>query len=107
MIHEHVTRQVHIGSGYSYLQQFLSLVAQAAVRENWISCVGIGRGVLSYPEFPADALEGRPLRLKNLCRTFSDCRTGPRNGSISGCYPLDPYYKKLSGAQKLERLRAY
>ncbi len=106
-IHEHFPRQVHIGSGYSYLQQFLPLVAQAVVRENWISCVGIGREVLSYPELPADTLAGRPLRLKNLCRTFSDCSTGPRNGLISGCYPLDPYYKKLTEAQNLKRLRTY
>jgi len=101
-----IRRQVHIGSGYSYLQQFLPLVAQATVRENWISCVGIGREVLSYPELPSDTLAGRPLRLKSLCRTFSDCSTGPRNGLISGCYPLDPYYKKLTEAQKVKRLRS-
>ena len=106
-IRERFPRQVHIGSGYSYLQQFLPLVAQAAVRENWISCVGIGREVLSYPELPADTLAGQPLRLKKLCRTFSDCCTGPRNGLISGCYPLDPYYKKLTEAETVKRLRSY
>jgi hypothetical protein len=29
-----------------------------------------------------------------ICRTFSDCTTGPRNGLVSGCYPLDPFYKE-------------
>ena len=49
--------------------------------------------VLSYPELPADTLAGNPLERKRVCRTFSDCTTAPRNGLISGCYPLDPYYK--------------
>ena len=30
---------------------------------------------------------------KKICRTFSDCTTAPRNGMVSGCYPLDPFYK--------------
>jgi hypothetical protein len=49
--------------------------------------------MLAYPEMPADVLAGRPLRAKSLCRTFSDCTTGPRNGLVSGCFPLDPFYK--------------
>ena len=49
--------------------------------------------LLSYPELPLAALRGEALDRKRLCRTFSDCTTGPRNGMISGCYPLDPYYK--------------
>jgi 2,4-dienoyl-CoA reductase-like NADH-dependent reductase (Old Yellow Enzyme family) len=106
-IHQRFPNQIHIGSGYSYLQQFLPLVAQAVVRENWISCVGIGREVLCYPELPADTLAGRKLQSKKLCRTFSDCSTGPRNGLISGCYPLDPYYKRLPEAEIVKRSRAY
>jgi hypothetical protein len=50
--------------------------------------------VLSYPDLPADVLEGRPLARKRICRTFSDCTTAPRNGLVSGCYPLDPFYKE-------------
>ena len=48
---------------------------------------------LSYPELPADLLAGRPLQRKRICRTFSDCTTAPRNGMVSGCYPLDEFYK--------------
>ena len=47
----------------------------------------------AYPDLPADVLAARPLARKSLCRTFSDCTTGPRNGMISGCFPLDPFYK--------------
>jgi len=106
-IHRRFPNRIHIGSGYSYLQQFLPLVAQAVVRENWISCVGIGREVLCYPELPADTLAGRGLQQTKLCRTFSDCSTGPRSGLISGCYPLDPYYKQLPEAEIVKRLRTY
>jgi hypothetical protein len=34
------------------------------------------------------------MQRKRLCRTFSDCTTAPRNGMISGCFPLDTHYKK-------------
>jgi len=83
-----------MGSGYTYLQEFLPNVAQAVVREGWTDLVGLGRMVLSYPELPADVLAGKVVQRKRLCRTFSDCTTAPRNGLVSGCYPLDAHYKK-------------
>jgi 2,4-dienoyl-CoA reductase-like NADH-dependent reductase (Old Yellow Enzyme family) len=82
-----------VGSAYSYLQEWLPHVAQHHVRAGRTDFVGLGRMVLAYPELPADVLAGRPLRHKLLCRTFSDCTTGPRNGLISGCFPLDPFFK--------------
>lgn len=84
-----------VGTGYTYLQEWLAHVAQAAVRDQMTDFVGIGRMVLSYPEYPSDILTGRSLDPKKLCRTFSDCTTAPRCGLVSGCYPLDHYYKEL------------
>jgi len=84
---------VVVGSAYTYLQDFLPNVAQAAVREGWVDFVGLGRMVLTYPEFLWDASEGNHIQRKRVCRTFSDCTTAPRNGLPSGCYPLDEYYK--------------
>ncbi|MBX9789633.1 MAG: NADH:flavin oxidoreductase [Pirellulales bacterium] len=92
---------VVVGSGYSYLQEYLPHVAQAVVRAGWVDSVGLGRMVLAYPEFPADVLAGRPLTRPRICRTFSDCTTGPRKGLVSGCYPLDAYYKQLPAATAL------
>ena len=40
-----------------------------------------------------------------ICRTFSDCTTGPRNRRISGCYPLDPLYKGLPEAEELKQIK--
>ena len=46
-----------------------------------------------------------------MCRTFSDCTTAPRSGLISGCFPLDPFYKEhpqrveLTAAKKAAKAR--
>jgi 2,4-dienoyl-CoA reductase-like NADH-dependent reductase (Old Yellow Enzyme family) len=94
-----------VGSGYSYLQDFLPHVAQAVVREGWIDFVGLGRMVLAYPELPADCLENGALKRKRVCRTFSDCTTAPRHELVSGCYPLDPYYKALPEAARVKAIK--
>ncbi len=94
-----------VGSGYSYLQEWLPHVGQAVVRTGGADFVGLGRLALSYPQLPADVLAGRPLDRKRLCRTFSDCTTAPRNGLVSGCYPLDAFYKELPEARMLARIK--
>lgn len=98
-------QMILVSSGLSYLQEFIAHVMQGAVRMGWTDIVGIGRLMLSYPEMPSDVLAGRQLQRKRLCRTFSDCTTAPRNGIISGCYPLDPYYKRSLEAESLEQIK--
>ena len=114
-----VSRQIHcakackeavpglpmVGTGYTYLQDYLTHVAQAVVRKGWIDSVGLGRMVLSYPDLPADTLAGQAKQRKKVCRTFSDCTTAPRNGIISGCFPLDSYYKKMEAAKRLKEAK--
>ena len=95
-----------VGTGYSYLQDFLPHIAQAVVRAGWVDFVGLGRMVLSYPELPIDVLAHGRLERKHVCRTFSDCTTAPRNGLVSGCYPLDEYYKGLPEADQLRASKA-
>ena len=97
---------IFVGTAYSYLQDFLPNVAQAAVRQGWIDAVGIGRAILTYPEILLDASEGKPIERKRVCRTFSDCTTAPRKGLPSGCYPLDPLYKNSKMAEKLKVAKA-
>jgi 2,4-dienoyl-CoA reductase-like NADH-dependent reductase (Old Yellow Enzyme family) len=93
---------IFVGSAYSYLQDFLPHVSQAAVRLGWTDFVGLGRMVLTYPEILWDAIEGRPIQRRRICRTFSDCTTAPRKGLPSGCYPLDDYYKDSESAERLK-----
>lgn len=94
-----------VSSGWTYLQEYLPHVAQACVREGWFDAVGLGRMVLSYPDLPADALVGRTLTRKKVCRTFSDCTTAPRNGLVSGCYPLDPFYRGRPERERLDAIK--
>ena len=97
---------VFVGTGYSYLQEFMPHVAQALLEKGWVDCVGLGRVVLSYPEVLWDAAHGRPQQAKKICRTFSDCTTAPRNGLPSGCYPLDDYYKGTALHGRLKAAKA-
>ena len=96
---------VFVGSGYSYLQDWLPHAAQALIRDRWVDSVGLGRMVLSYPELPADVLSGQQLTRKKVCRTFSDCTTAPRKGIVSGCYPLDPFYKVRDEHDQLKQAK--
>ena len=113
-LHMQVTHQLKqrfpnlliMGTAYSYLQDFLPHVAQAAVREGWVDAVGLGRMILTYPEILWDAAHGKEIQHKRVCRTFSDCTTAPRNGLPSGCYPLDSYYKNSALAEKLKIVKA-
>lgn len=95
-----------VGSALSYLQDYLPHVAQALVREGWMDFVGLGRIVLSYWDLPGDCLEGKSLTRRRFCRTFSDCTTAPRNGLVSGCYPLDRYYAERAEAAILKEAKA-
>ena len=95
-----------VGSAYSYLQEWLPNVGQAVVRTGGADFIGLGRMVLSYPELPLDVLRGQPLKRKSICRTFSDCTTGPRNGLVSGCFPLDPFYTAHPDHARLKAAKA-
>jgi NADPH2 dehydrogenase len=97
---------VIVGSGYSYLQDWLPNFGQYVLNHNMADSIGLGRMVLSYPTLPDDVLNGRPMERKLICRTFSDCTTAPRNGLISGCFPLDPVYKNLPEAEELKQIKS-
>jgi len=96
---------IMVGSAYTYLQDFLPYVAQGALAEGWVDCVGLGRMVLAYPSLPLDVISGREMQRKHCCRTFSDCTSAPRAGLPSGCYPLDDHYKQSAAALRLKDLK--
>lgn len=96
---------VIVGTAYSYLQEYLAHVAQHNVREGWTDMIGLGRMTLSYPDILADATTQGTLTPKMICRTFSDCTTAPRNGMISGCYPLDEHYKTKPEFTQLKTIK--
>lgn len=97
---------VFVGSGYTYLQDHLAAVGEAVIAGGMADSIGLGRMVLSYPDLPADVIAGHATARKKICRTFSDCTTAPRNGIISGCYPLDPFYKERPEREQLKAVKA-
>ncbi len=94
-----------VGTGYTYLQEYLPHVAEYEVANGHVDFVGLGRMLLVYPELLHDVLAGTPVDRRRICRTFSDCTTAPRNGMLSGCFPLDPYYKERPEASAVKALR--
>ena len=91
-----------VASGLTCLQEYLPNIAEYAIAHGWTDFAGIGRMVLSYPDICADTLEGRPLDRRRICRTFGDCTNAPRHGLISGCYPLDDFYRQRPEALVLK-----
>jgi hypothetical protein len=94
-----------VSSGLSYVQEYLPHLAQHILRTGGSDAIGVGRAVLSYPAMLADAAKNGSMETKFICRTFSDCTTAPRNGLISGCYPLDKYYTAKPEFQQLKELK--
>ena len=98
-----------VTGGMSYLQDWIAHVGQHLVADGSATSIGLGRMALSYPDLPADVLAGEHLDRHLVCRTLSDCTTAPRNGLISGCFPLDDFYKgrpeRIELAEIKRRLR--
>lgn len=69
---------VMVGSGYTYLQEYVAHAAQAAVCTGLIDIVGLGRMVLSYPQPPADALAKKNAHAKPDLPDVQRLYTPPR-----------------------------
>ncbi len=84
-----------IGTGYSYLQEFLPQAAAANVRDGRVNIVGVGRATLSQPDWVRQLLEHGKLDRKRVCRTFSYCtalmraKDHPMGQYPTGCPPFD------------------
>ena len=84
-----------VGTGYSYLQEFLPHAGAANVRDGRISLVGVGRASLSQPDWVRQLREHGKLDRKRVCRTFSYCtaimraKDHPLGQFPTGCPPFD------------------
>ena len=68
---------VFVGSGYTYLQEWLPHVAQFNVRTGRTDFVGLGRAVLSYPRLAADVLSGATLSASPSAGHSATARRAP------------------------------
>jgi 2,4-dienoyl-CoA reductase-like NADH-dependent reductase (Old Yellow Enzyme family) len=84
-----------VGSGYSYLQEFLPHAGAANVQDGRITFVGVGRAALAQPDFARQLMEQGKLDRKRVCRTFSYCTALMRSKHnelgqfATGCPPFD------------------
>jgi 2,4-dienoyl-CoA reductase-like NADH-dependent reductase (Old Yellow Enzyme family) len=84
-----------VGSGYSYLQEFLFNAGAANVRDGRAAFVGVGRAALPQPDFARELAERGRLDRKRVCRTFSYCTALMRakhnelGQFATGCPPFD------------------
>ncbi|MSU79453.1 MAG: NADH:flavin oxidoreductase [Gemmataceae bacterium] len=97
-----------IGSGYSWLQEYLPQAGAANVRARNVSFIGVGRATLAQPDFVRQLAEHGKLDRKRICRTFSYCTALMRSKHneqgqfATGCPPFDkevygPIWKEAKG----------
>jgi NADPH2 dehydrogenase len=97
-----------VGSGYSYLQEFLPHVGAANIRDGRATFVGVGRATLAQPDFVRQIESTGKLDRKRVCRTFSYCTALMRakhndlGQFATGCPPFDKeVYGPLWDAAKI------
>jgi 2,4-dienoyl-CoA reductase-like NADH-dependent reductase (Old Yellow Enzyme family) len=84
-----------VGSGYSYLQEFLCHAGAANLRDGRATFVGVGRATLAQPDFVRQLQKHGRLDRKRVCRTFSYCTALMRSKHnelgqfATGCPPFD------------------
>jgi len=84
-----------VGTGYSYLQEFLPAAGAANVRDGRANLVGVGRASLAQPDWVRQLLDHGALDRKRVCRTFSYCtalmraKAHPLGQYPTGCPPFD------------------
>ena len=84
-----------VGTGYSYLQEFLPQAGVANVLAGRVTFVGVGRASLSQPDFAQQLKLHGKLDRKRTCRTFSYCTALMRSKHntegqfATGCPPFD------------------
>jgi len=104
-IQQAVPEMVIVGTGYSWLRQFLGYAAAANIRNGWVTIVGVGREALAYPDFARDLLTQGELGPKKTCITCSRCSQLMRDVGTVGCVTFDPevyrpIYKSLRAGKE-------
>jgi len=93
----HVVRQVQqahpdvaiVGSGYTWLRQYVPQFAAGVIQAGWASLVGLGRGALAYPDFARDVLRHGGMDPQKVCVVCSSCTQIMRDGGRAGCVVRD------------------
>ncbi|MFA4945474.1 MAG: flavin oxidoreductase/NADH oxidase [Lentisphaeria bacterium] len=84
-----------VGTGYSWLRQFLPDVAAGMLERGWASLIGIGRQAFAYPDLPRDLLAHGAIRPEKCCVACSGCTQLMRDGVATGCVIRDSAHYSL------------
>jgi NADPH-dependent glutamate synthase beta subunit-like oxidoreductase/2,4-dienoyl-CoA reductase-like NADH-dependent reductase (Old Yellow Enzyme family) len=99
-----------VGSGLSWLRQFVPEVAAGAVATGGMDIAGLGRSALAYPDLPQHVLGGRGLDPAKTCMVCFACAQLELGGRPVGCVLRTPqhYGPAYRDMRRLEddRLRA-
>jgi len=91
-----------VGTGYSWLRQFLPHVGASVLQNNAAAFIGLGRMAFAYPEAPKDLMNTGILNPKKVCISCSRCNEMMRMGGIAGCVMKD---KEIYGKRYKTLLR--
>jgi 2,4-dienoyl-CoA reductase-like NADH-dependent reductase (Old Yellow Enzyme family) len=90
-----------VGTGYSWLRQFLLPAAESNIRNKKVTIVATGRGAIAYPEYARDARKDGMLKHSRVCLAISYCTNLMRakNNDLgqyeAGCVPRDDVYTAI------------
>jgi 2,4-dienoyl-CoA reductase-like NADH-dependent reductase (Old Yellow Enzyme family) len=97
---------VIVGTGYTWLREYLLYAAEANVRDKKVSIAAVGRGAIAYPDYAKDGLTSGKLDPDKVCLTMSFCTALMRakNNELgqfpTGCVPRDKVYVPIYGESK-------
>lgn len=105
---------VTVGTGYSWLQHFMTNAAAANLKLGRVTVVGLGRAALAYPELARVALAQGKLDPLRTCKTLSFCtylmrqKNHPLGQFPTGCPPFDKegYGEVVKQARAMARGKA-
>ena len=88
-----------VGTGYSYLRQYLPYAGAANIAAGRARFMGLGRESFAYPDAPLDILRGGAMDAKKVCISCSKCTQIMRDHGRTGCVVRDaaqyaPMYKE-------------
>ena len=79
-----------VGSGFSWLRQFVPEIAAGALREQAIDFAGLGRAALANPHTPEDVFAHGRMDANSTCMVCFACSQMHEEGASVGCVLRDP-----------------
>ncbi|MDR2568847.1 MAG: NADH:flavin oxidoreductase, partial [Oscillospiraceae bacterium] len=77
-----------VGTGYTWLRQYIPNVGAANLASGRCSFIGLGRSSFAYPDAPRDMLAGK-IDAKKCCTACSMCTQIMRDHGKTGCVVKD------------------